>query len=57
MELKELMETSVFPVGGENTGFAQYFDGTSYLNMLSLEQVAIGNVTFEPGCSKLDYVA
>lgn len=50
MELKELMKTSVFPVGGENTGFAQYFDGTSYLNMLSLEQVAVGNVTFEPGC-------
>ncbi|MCH5304355.1 MAG: cupin domain-containing protein, partial [Ruminococcus sp.] len=39
-----------FPVGGENTAYAQYFDGTSYLNMLSTEQVVIGNVTFEEGC-------
>lgn len=50
MELKELSEKSIFPVGGENVNFAQYFDGTSYLNMLSLDQVVIGNVTFEPGC-------
>ena len=50
MELKELFENSIFPVGGENVNYAQYFDGTSYLNMLSLEQVIIGNVTFEPGC-------
>ena len=50
MELKTLFENSVFPVGGENTAYAQYFDGTSYLNMLTLDQVAIGNVTFEPGC-------
>lgn len=40
----------VFPRGGENTAFAPYFVGQSYLNMLSLEQVVIGNVTFEPGC-------
>ncbi len=50
MELKTLFENSVFPVGDENTAYAQYFDGTSYLNMLTLHQVAIGNVTFEPGC-------
>lgn len=50
MELKEVLANSLFPVGGENTAYAQYFDGTSYLNMLSLEQVVIGNVTFEPGC-------
>ena len=30
--------------------FAQYFIGNSYLNMLSTEQVVIGNVTFEPSC-------
>ena len=47
MEPKEM---SVFPVGGPNDAFAQYFIGKSYLNMLSLEQVVIGNVTFEPGC-------
>ena len=40
----------LFPRGGENTAFAQYFVGKSYLNMLSTEQVSIGNVTFEPGC-------
>ncbi|MGN1021774.1 MAG: cupin domain-containing protein [Aristaeellaceae bacterium] len=40
----------IFPRGGENTAFAQYFVGQSYLNMLSTEQVVIGNVTFEPGC-------
>ena len=40
----------LFPRGGENTAFAQYFVGKSYLNMVSTEQVSIGNVTFEPGC-------
>lgn len=48
--MKTYEESSIFPVGGENTAFAQYFDGMSYLNMLSLEQVVVGNVTFEPGC-------
>ena len=47
MEAKEL---SVFPMGGKNEAFAQYFIGQSYLNMLTTERVAIGNVTFEPGC-------
>ena len=47
MEKKEL---SVFAAGGTNDAFAQYFTGQSYLNMLSMEQVVIGNVTFEPGC-------
>lgn len=50
MNLNELFEKSIFPIGGENTAFAQYFDGTSYLNMLSTEQAVIGNVTFEEGC-------
>lgn len=40
----------IFPRGEENTAYAKYFVGQSYLNMLSLEQVVIGNVTFEPGC-------
>lgn len=40
----------LFPIGGPNDAFAKYFDGQSYLNMLSLERVIIGNVTFEPGC-------
>ncbi|MBX9033980.1 cupin domain-containing protein [Gordonibacter massiliensis] len=39
----------VFPRGGKNP-YSQYFVGQSYLNMLSTEQVGVGNVTFEPGC-------
>ena len=49
MDLETIKETSVFPVGGENVNYARYFDGTSYLNMISTEQVVIGNVTFEAG--------
>ncbi len=47
MDIKEL---SVFPIGMPNDAYAKYFLGQSYLNMLSTEQVPIGNVTFEPGC-------
>lgn len=51
MDIKEhLGAGAVFPIGEENTAFAQYFTGRSYLNMLTAEGVAIGNVTFEPGC-------
>lgn len=42
--------TTVFARGSKNDAYAKYFVGQSYLNMLSLEQVVIGNVTFEPGC-------
>ena len=47
----------VFPIGAPNDGFAQYFSGRSFLALISTSQVGIFNVTFEPGCSKLDYVA
>lgn len=47
MDLKEL---SVFPMGEKNEAYGKYFDGQSYLNMLTTEGVTIGNVTFEPGC-------
>lgn len=43
-------EVSMFPVGGKNEAFAKYFIGQSYLNMLTTEGVAIGNVTFSPCC-------
>ena len=46
----EIIHT-IFERGGENTAFAQYFVGQSYLNMLSTQGVAIGNVTFAPGCT------
>lgn len=42
-----------FRAGKDNTAYAQYFVGKSYLNMLSTEGVVIGNVTFEPGCRKI----
>ncbi len=47
MEQKHL---SVFATGAPNDAFAQFFVGQSYLNMLSTQQVSVGNVTFEPGC-------
>ena len=50
MTLEELKVTSPFDIGEPNTKYAQFFDGQSYLKMLSLEQVVIGNVTFEVGC-------
>ncbi|NDJ55897.1 cupin domain-containing protein [Enterobacteriaceae bacterium 4M9] len=40
----------IFPKGPKNEAYAQYFQGTSYLNMLSTEGVKVGNVVFEPGC-------
>ena len=40
----------VFPIGAANDGFAKYFVGQSYLAPLSVQQVGIYNVTFEPGC-------
>ncbi len=44
---------SDFPAGEENTGFAQYFKGKSYLASLTTDKdlnVPMSNVTFEPGC-------
>ena len=43
-------ELSQFPLGDKNDAFAKYFVGQSYLHMLSTQQIAIANVTFEPGC-------
>jgi quercetin dioxygenase-like cupin family protein/alkylhydroperoxidase/carboxymuconolactone decarboxylase family protein YurZ len=40
----------LFPMGGENSAFAKYFTGKSYLEMLTTEGLFISNVTFEPGC-------
>lgn len=50
MTLDEIKQASPFAIGEENVNYAQYFDGKSYLNGLSLQQVYVGNVTFEPGC-------
>ena len=40
----------VFPIGQPNTAFAKYFIGNSYLAPVSMKQVGVFNVTFEPGC-------
>lgn len=47
---QEVIEQMIFPMGEKNDVFAKYFVGQSYLNMISTEQVVVGNVTFEPGC-------
>lgn len=47
---KSLGPGAVFPAGERNEAYARYFTGQSYLNMLTTQGVAIGNVTFEPGC-------
>lgn len=39
-----------FPIGEPNDAFAQYFVGQSYLAPVSVEQVPVYNVTFEPVC-------
>ena len=44
---------SAFPTGDENSGYAQYFSGKSWLAPLTTMKalnVPMSNVTFEPGC-------
>ncbi len=43
-------ENVLFGFGKENTAYAKYFIGKSYLQPLNAEQVQIANVTFEPRC-------
>lgn len=40
----------MFPIGETNDKFAKYFIGQSYLAPVSMNQVGIFNVTFEPKC-------
>lgn len=40
----------LFEIGQPNDGFKQYFTGKSFLAPVSVKQVGIYNVTFEPGC-------
>lgn len=50
MDKADFEKCTIIPVGPENTRYAQYFIGQSYLAPLSTQQVGIFNVTFEPGC-------
>lgn len=59
-ENKEAFEqANMFGTGSANTAFAQFFIGDSFLNPLTDPKGGLfaANVTFEPGCRKLDYVA
>ncbi len=48
--MSDTNHTVLFGEGPENTAYAKYFTGQSYLKMLATEGIFIGNVTFEPGC-------
>ncbi len=53
MEKEVFDKENVFGLGKENTAYAQYFVGNSYLNPLTVPgqcPVFLANVTFEPGC-------
>ncbi len=52
MQEKEFERQNVFKRGAENTAYAQFFIGTSYLNPLTSPQNKpfFANVTFEPAC-------
>lgn len=43
-------QSIMFPIGEENTAYAKYFIGKSYLAPISTSQVKMFNVTFEPKC-------
>ena len=49
-ENEKYQNTIFFPIGQPNDAYAQYFVGQSYLAPLSMQQVPMFNVTFEPGC-------
>ena len=49
---KDFEKVNVFGKGIENSKYAQYFIGNSFLNPLMSQEcpLPISNVTFEPGC-------
>ena len=50
LTIAELQEKAPFPLGVENTAYARYFVGKSYLASLSTSQVSLYAVNFEPAC-------
>ena len=46
---EKFQQEIMFPIGEPNTAYAKYFIGQSYLYPVSTQQVAMYNVTFEPG--------
>ena len=52
-EKRDVPDSGSFPLGKENSGYAQYFSGRSWLASLATDKALntpIFNVTFEPGC-------
>ncbi len=49
---EEFEKINVFKTGEENSAFAKYFVGNSFLNPLTKPEngIFLANVTFEPGC-------
>ena len=53
LDNKETVTHGIFPLGGANTAYQQFFIGQSYLSALVADEAldfGVGNVTFEPGC-------
>ena len=53
MNEEKFKEQNVFGKGAENTAYARYFVGKSFLNPLTdpkKDPLFLANVTFEPGC-------
>ena len=53
MDKQEFDRQNVFGLGAENSAYARYFIGNSYLNPLTEAgkcALFLANVTFEPGC-------
>ncbi len=53
LQEKEFDKVNIFGKGKDNTAYAQYFVGNSYLNPLvkpGEAPIFLANVTFEPGC-------
>ena len=52
MDQEAFAQQNVFGLGTENTAYARYFSGQSYLNPLTKPEdgLFLANVTFEPGC-------
>lgn len=46
--MSDLSNSAVFPLGQENTRYAQYFIGRSYLNMAALSFCRISEAMTQP---------
>ena len=58
MDKQEFDRQNVFGLGAENSAYARYFIGNSYLNPLTEAgkcAVFLANVTFEPGAPFCPY--